>query len=273
MGFGGPYNILYPASKALENQVGRIMRYHFRLGLMFSLLLIATSAWSQSIERGHFCDPGQHFAAAPIEKADLAQRAAFDIAKTEAEKPQLASIEIARPEVERPQRVTIEVVRTQIAMIDQCFTPGHVGTRFTPARESEIQRQYAKSVQDAGPNAARDGLQQVELGVEKYLYEPVGGNPPMTLFGITGQLMNKNPFPLRAVSLRCNYVDQFGAPQTIAYSFTDVLGPRSTIGPRSKIGYVDKRLGMFPTAAKTFPDCTIESIAIWKDGDEIQTIR
>ncbi len=184
------------------------------------------------------------------------------------------------PEVEpnsvEPTPTPILVEPTEIARIVRCVQPSPIGVRYNPELTAKVRRQYEDELTYAKGATTEKVVSNVILSASVDITTP----PPFSYYGdvnrnngpifisLTGGITNNNPFPLSSVSIRCDYKDGRGIPQSFEFPFL------YTLGAGGYIPYQDKVINALPPHSVVSDiSCKVETAEIWQNTDVIQYLN
>ena len=202
-----------------------------------------------------------------------------------------------------PTPAPISVDPTEIAKNVRCVHPSPIGVRYNPKLTAKMRRQYEDSLiyakgatkekvvfnvilsasvdvttpppifyyrdGDRVPYATFDTIEQCSQARQEA--GNVGicqRNDGPTFISLTGGIMNTNQFPLGSVSIRCDYRDARGVPQSFEFPF------RYTLGAGGYIPYQGKVINELPPRSVVNDiSCKVETAEIWENTDVIQYLN
>jgi len=189
-----------------------------------------------------------------------------------------------------------------VATIDRCTLRAPSGARYNPEIETKIRRQYEESLVFANHVTKEKLVSNVILNATTDVTTPppifyyregdrvpyatydatepcvqarqrAGGrciqNDGEIIISLTGDLTNKNPFPVSSVTIQCDYRDVVDLPQSVTIQFPYTLVPEG-----GHITYQDKVVGVLkPHSVVNDISCKVETAEIWQNTDNIQYLN
>ena len=177
-----------------------------------------------------------------------------------------------------PTPVPDSVAPIKIAKIDRCVHPSPIGVIYNPKLTAKVRRQYEDNLIKAKGATKEKVVANVILGasvdvttppqISSYRNGDRGRNDGPIFISLTGGITNNNPFPLSSVSIRCDYRDARGVPQSFEFPF------RYTLGAGGYIPYQGKVINELPPRSVVNDiSCQVETAEIWQNTDVIQYLN
>jgi hypothetical protein len=168
------------------------------------------------------------------------------------------------------------VAPIEIAKIDRCVYPSPFGVVYNPELTAKVRRQYEDSLIYAKDITREAVVSNVILSASVdvttppiFYYREGNRNDGPTFISLTGGITNNNPFPLSSISIRCDYSDALGEPQSFEFQFPHTLGP---VG--GHISYQAKAINELPPRSVVNEiSCKVETAEVWERTDTIQYLN
>jgi hypothetical protein len=161
----------------------------------------------------------------------------------------------------------------EIAKIVRCVHPSPIGVRYNPELAAKIRRQYEDSLLYAKAVTRDAVVSNVTLSAIVDVTTPPPNHDGDRIDGpifisLTGGITNNNRFPLSSVSIRCDYRDARGVPQSFEFPF------RYTLGAGAYISYQDTVINALPPHSVINDiSCKVGMAEVWQNTDVIQYLN